>query len=87
MSPVNYPYELKLKHPIQFGSEEIKIINYRRPRAKDMRGINMNNLDFGSVLDIFAKMSDQPPPAIDEMDAEDAIKAVEVFSSFLGVGQ
>ena len=82
-----YPHKLELKHPFNYGSVEIKVINFRRPKAKDIKRVKPDKLETGDLIDIFAAISDQQPPVIDEMDAEDAMAAVEIVSNFLVDGQ
>jgi hypothetical protein len=84
---MSYPLKLELKHPFTYGSAEIKVINYRRPKAKDLKRININKIETGDIIGLFASISDQMPPAIDEMDAEDTMKAIEIVSDFLAPGQ
>lgn len=83
-----YPYQLELKHPFSYGSEgEIKVINYRRPKAKDIKKIKPDKLETGDLINLFAAVSDKSPPCIDEMDAEDTMAAIAIVSDFLVGGQ
>lgn len=82
-----YPYVLKLKHPIQYGSQVIGEIRYRRPRAKDLKRIRPENMETGDLINLFAAMSEYDEPTIDEMDAEDALVAIQLVGSFLANGQ
>lgn len=82
-----YPLQLTLKHPFKYGSSEVKTINYRRPKAKDLKRIKPDKLETGDLIDLFAAISDQQPPLIEEMDAEDAMAAIGIVSNFLAGGQ
>lgn len=83
-----YPHKLELKHPYEFGKGvTISVINYRRPKAKDLMRIKPDKLETGDLIDLFAAISDQSPPCIGEMDAEDAMEAIAIVSNFLASGQ
>lgn len=82
-----YPLKFILKHEIHLGSEVIKEINYRRPKAKDLKKIKPTQLETGDLIDLFNAICDATPGAVDEMDAEDAMAAIGVVSTFLAGGQ
>lgn len=82
-----YPFKFELKHPITFGSEVIKVINYRRPKAKDIKRIRPDKLETGDLIDLFSAICDATPGAVDEMDAEDTMEAIGIVSGFLAGGQ
>lgn len=82
-----YPFTLELKHPVQFGSQIITEIHYRRPKAKDLKRIKPEQLETGDLINLFASISDQDPPVIDELDAVDILVAVQLVGGFLAPGQ
>jgi hypothetical protein len=89
MNNPSYPLQFELKHPFQYGKDApmITVINYRRPKAKDLKRIKPDKLETGDLIDLFAAICDQSPPCIDEMDAEDAMAAIGIVSNFLAGGQ
>jgi hypothetical protein len=88
MEKSGYPHKLILKHPYHFGKDmEVTEINYRRPKAKDLKRIKPHNLETGDLIDLFAAISDRSPPCIDEMDSEDTMEAIAIVSNFLDAGQ
>jgi hypothetical protein len=88
MSNTGYPHKLVLKHPYQYGKDmQVTEINYRRPKAKDLKKIKPHQLETGDLIDLFAAISDRSPPCIDEMDSEDTMEAIAIVSTFLAGGQ
>ena len=51
---------IKLKEPIQFGSETIAELTIRKPKAKDMRGLKLK-MDMSDMLELASKVCAQPP--------------------------
>lgn len=72
---------IKLSVPIQFGSEEIKVLEVKRPKARHFRDMK-ENPTFGDILDLLADLSDQPSSVLDELDPADFDKIEEVFGRF-----
>lgn len=76
------PKKLKLKHPIEIGSETITELTVRRPKAKDFRVLPAKPA-FGDILNMAAKLCEEPPSTIDELDPEDLMPLMEMVSAFL----
>lgn len=75
--------KIKLKHPIKFGdAETITELTVRRPIAKDFRVLPAKPA-FGDILNLAAKLCEQPPSVIDMLDAEDLMPLMDVVGSFL----
>lgn len=72
---------IKLSVPIQFGSEEIKVLEVKRPKARHFRDMK-EKPTFGDVLDLLADLSDQPNAVLDELDPADFDQIEKVFASF-----
>lgn len=72
-----------LATPIQHGTETIKEFDLRRLKAKDFRSLPAE-LGFDDMLTLASASAAQPPSVIDELDAEDMTKLMEVVGSFLG---
>lgn len=73
---------VKLTEPIKFGSETIAELKFRKPKAKDFRGLKMP-LSMGELLDLAGILSAQPKPVIDELGLDDTKKVLEVVGNFL----
>lgn len=79
---------LKLKFPI-VGSEgtETTELTFRRPKAKDLRGIDLLNLNLDGILDIAKKVLENDAPLlIDEIDMADVVPLSELIADFLESG-
>ena len=77
---------LKLKYPIEFGEETIAELEIRRPKAKDIELLSASP-NMKELLHIGARISNQPKPIIDKLDAVDALALVEVVGDFLDSGR
>lgn len=77
---------LKLAEPVQFGSETIDTLEFRKPVGKDMRRMPTKP-DISSMMDFAATLCGQPPSFFDMMSAEDVLAAVELVTDFLPSGQ
>ena len=73
---------LKLKHPIEFGSETISELVVRRPKARDFRGLPAKPT-FGDILDMAGKLVGQPKAVIDDLDTEDLMPLMDMVGDFL----
>lgn len=75
---------VKLSEPVQFGSEElIEEIKIKKPKAKHLRNIKLEELGFGELLDIAGAVSGNLPKVMDELCWNDAFMIVEVIGDFL----
>lgn len=75
--------KIKLKHPIQYGSETIHELDMRRPKAKDLRGLPIK-MEMDHMLTLAGRCSAQPDSVINELDFEDMMSVVEVLGNFIG---
>ena len=78
--------ELKLATPVQFGSELVDTLNFRRPTGKDLRRLPARP-DTSAIMDLAAGLCAQTPAFFDMMDAADVMLAVELVTDFLPSGQ
>lgn len=76
---------LKLKEPIEFGSETITELVIRKPKAKDFRRMPAE-LKMGDMLDLLGTLCGQPKAVIDELCVEDMNAANEIVAGFMGRG-
>jgi hypothetical protein len=77
---------LKLKEPVQQGSEIISELKFRAPKAKDFRRLP-SNPQTGDILDLAGRLCGQPPSMIDELGMEDMKAVLEVVGNFMEPGQ
>lgn len=76
---------IKLKLPIEHGSETIRELVLRRPKAKDFRRLSMEP-GMGEMLDLAGELSGQPPSVIDELDVADMLAVAEELGKFMPSG-
>lgn len=76
-----------LKHPVVFGTETIKTLEFRRRfKAKDFFGIKIGGMKFDDYVMLISRAVNIPGPVLEEMDAEDFTAACVVADSFLSSG-
>ena len=76
---------VKLKYPVTIdreGEPVKELVFERRPKAKDMRGLN-TNLTMDDMFLLLGRLSNQPTPVILELDVEDMAEAMKVMADFL----
>lgn len=73
--------QLKLKKPIQNGTETIGQLEIREPKAKDFRRMPMQP-NMGDMLNMLGSLAGQPPSVIDELSVEDMTAATEIVAGF-----
>lgn len=74
--------KITLKTPIQNGTEEIKELVVRKPKARDLRRLP-GNPKTGDILDLAGGLVGHPPSVIDELDIEDTMALLEAVTDFL----
>lgn len=79
------PKTLKLKSPVQWGSEVIFELTVQKPKAKHVRHLPAEPKT-GDLLDLAANLCGQTPRMIDELSIEDMTSLMEVVGGFLGNG-
>lgn len=77
--------KIKLKNPVQHGSETITELELREPKAKDMRGMPLQ-LDWDAMLTLASRCAAQPPSVIGELSFVDLTAVAEALGDFLGSG-
>lgn len=78
---------VKLRYPIEFGSERVEELAFRRPVAKDVRGQKLNDGSMDMILAMAGRLSGQPDHVIDRLDWADLMEVAAVVGGFLGAGQ
>lgn len=74
--------KIKLNTPIQNGTETIAELEMKRPKAKHFRGMPAK-IGMDEMLDLAARSCGQPPSVIDELEADDMMRVLEVVGDFL----
>lgn len=75
-----------LKHPVQFGSEKITRLEFKRPKARHFRGLPLEP-KVGDIMDLMARLADVPPSVIDELEPEDLEAASSIVGGFMPGGR
>ncbi len=65
-----------LSKPVEFGKKTIEKLVLREMTAKDMRTMRQN-MTYGDLLDIGARLANQPKSVIDRLSARDANELIE----------
>jgi hypothetical protein len=76
--------DIPLSHPIPYGETTLSVLQLRRPKAGDFRGLKGMDKPFDMILDFAATLSGLTPAIIDRIDVGDMPKLIEVVSGFLG---
>ena len=75
---------ITLEHPFKFGDENIsQILILRRPKAKDLKGLNMQAMQAEDVCKLLGKISNLSTPQIEEIDLADFNSLGEAMKDFL----
>jgi hypothetical protein len=75
-----------LTHPIEWGSEHITSLTFRRGRAGDMKGIKLgaNGVEADDLILIASRMSGRPIEMISKLDVDDAAEVMAIALGFYG---
>lgn len=87
-----WPFTLKLKHPVDFGSERITELVFRRGRAGDMKNIVLrDDLPANDLTLIASRLCGKPTKVIDLLDMDDVGEvndiAMDFYLKYLAVGR
>jgi hypothetical protein len=78
-------YELKV--PFEFGGREIRSLEFRAPRGKDMRSIPIGGLkQIGDLLDLASVLCAEPAPVLDRLAMEDVGPVLGIVALFIEAG-
>jgi hypothetical protein len=75
----------KLLEPVTLGSTPVTEINFRKPKAKDLRTLG-TQLNVDELLKFAQIISDQPKFVFDEMGIPDAQAVMGLVSDFFAPG-
>ena len=80
-----FPFEVKLAHPIAFGSKQIESLTFRRGRAGDLEGVPIDGVPpMDKILLIASRMCNTPVPALRLLDGDDTSEVVAIALGFFG---
>jgi len=75
---------ITLEFPVKVGDVEKGTINIlRRPKAKDLKGLNMQAMQAEDVCKLLGRISDLSTPEIEEIDLKDFQSIGEAMKEFL----
>lgn len=89
-----WPVVIKLSHPVDFGSEHITELKFRRGIAGDLKGLNVRMDEFPTndqLMVVASRMCGQHLKVLEMLDADDIGGVLEVALTFfmrsLGIGK
>lgn len=87
MSSVPSKTVLSLTLPIKVDGEQVTEIHVRRATARDMRELPAGSIKkIGELYDFAASCCDIPPSSLEQLDAHDLTKVMEIVAGFLAAG-
>jgi len=77
--------EIKLSEPLQFGTERIETLTFRKAKAKDFREMPITP-NVGDLLNVAAKLTAQPYSVIDMLSPKDMAEVMKILGELMGDG-
>jgi hypothetical protein len=82
------PVTIKLRTPIQLGTETIEELVFRPPTGKDFRRLQtQTGYEIDTVLALAGRLSGQPVPVIDKLSGDDLTEVFAIVSGFMPAGR
>ena len=78
--------KIKLRYPVEYDGKNIDYLELKRPKGKHLKTLPVNP-STKDMIHLAAKLSGEPTPVFDEMDAVDIIAVSETIAGFLDRGQ
>lgn len=83
--PRTWPVLVKLQQPIDFGSERIDALEFRRGRMGDLKGMKVDGIPPADQLLLLAsRMCGKPVKALEMLDDEDGAEVLALALGFFG---
>lgn len=83
MSKVLY----KLKEPIEFGSETITELEFKKPVIGDIKHMRLESPTLADILGLASKLSATSQNIIDKLGIEDGLEVANIMGNFLTPSQ
>lgn len=74
--------KFELRSPIPVEGREVKVLEMRRPKAKDFKAIEGVQGDHSRNIALMARLADVPPSSIDELDGADYLRINDAAKNF-----
>lgn len=80
-----WPAIVMLKHPVDFGSQRITQLEFRRGKLADIKGMKLSGeMPTEHLITIASRMSGQTTQVIDRLDVDDAGEVMAIAIDFYG---
>ena len=91
-APREWPFTVKLKHPVEFAGELISSLTFQRGKLAALKGVPIDvTPPLDKILLMAARLCGQPQAMLEQLDPEDSADVIEValdfFSRCLGAGK
>lgn len=80
-------HTIKLREPVQNGSETVSELKFRKPKAKDFRGVKIHDTSMGDFLDVASKCCAQPIHIMDSLSVPDMMEVNAYMGEFFAAGR
>lgn len=78
------PRVVKLKAPIEFGSQRIEELTFRPVVGKDLRSLRISaGLEIDAMLVLAGRLCGQPDPVIDKLSGDDLEEVLAIAADFM----
>ncbi|HET9063676.1 MAG TPA: phage tail assembly protein [Candidatus Binatia bacterium] len=85
MQERQWPVIVTLKHPVDYGSERISTLEFRRGCLADLKGMTVGSSPtIDQLLLVASRMCGQPLKVIEKLGDEDGAQVMEIAIGFLG---
>lgn len=75
---------LRLKRPIDFGTEHIEELSFRRGRLGDLEGLQVSEmLPVADLIVVASRLAGQPQAVIKLLDEEDSGEVIQYAAGFI----
>lgn len=85
MKPFLMTETLKLQYPVKWGDDTVSHLEFRRLKAKDLRGLPKD--EGAQAQELVCRSTGQPPSLIGDLDLADFRAAGDIVAGFLGNSQ
>lgn len=80
-----WPVTVNLRFPVDFGSQRIETLVFRKGRLADLKGVAIGEMpSIDQVLLVASRLCGQPLKVIESIDADDAAEVMALAMGFIG---